>query len=147
MTREEIKILLVEDNPDDVKITQRAFKKNRLTNGLWVVRDGQEALDFLYHRGEYTDESKAPRPGLILLDINMPRMDGIEVLKRLKGDPKFKRIPVVMLTVSERDEDIIRSYDLGVNSYIVKPVEFSKFVEAIKCFYFYWTVTAELPWR
>ncbi len=141
----EIVILLVEDNPDDVEITKRAFKKARIKNRMYVARDGQDALDFLYRKGEYTGESKAPRPDLILLDINLPRVTGTDVLQKLKTDPNFKRIPVTMLTVSNRDEDIIRSYDLGVNSYITKPVAFDKFVEAIKSYHFYWTVITKLP--
>lgn len=145
MKHKEIVILLVEDNPEDVKITRRAFEKGHIKNNMYVVRDGQEALDFLYHQGEYTDESKAPRPDLILLDINLPRVNGIDILKRLKGDPNLRRIPITMLTISDRDEDIIRSYDLGVNSYITKPVDFGKFFEAVKTHHFYWTAITELP--
>lgn len=140
-----IAILLVEDNPYDVEITKRAFEKGKIRNTLYVVRDGQEALDFLYHQGGYTDESKAPRPGLILLDIRLPKIDGLEVLRRLKADPDFRKIPVIMLTVSDSDEDISKSYDLGANSYIVKPVEFDKFVEAMKSLYLYWAITNTLP--
>lgn len=136
-----INILLVEDNPDDIKITERALSKGRVLNRLYVVRDGQEAVDFLFHEGEYSDPKKAPRPGLILLDINLPKMDGIEVLKRIKADEKLKRIPVIMLTVSKRDEDVIRSYNVGVNSYIVKPVEFDNFVETVKNIELYWVLT------
>jgi len=145
MVVEAISILLVEDNPEDVEITQRAFKEGKVRNTLYVVRDGQEALDFLYHQGEYTDESKAPRPGLILLDIRLPKVNGIEVLKRLKTDPNLRRIPIIMLTVSDSDEDINKCYDAGANGYIVKPVEFDKFVEAMKSLYLYWTITNALP--
>lgn len=140
-----IAILLVEDNPDDVEITKRALEEGKVRNTLYVVRDGQEALDFLYHQGEYVDESKAPRPGLILLDIRLPKIDGIEVLGRLKSDPNFRKIPIIMLTVSDNDEDINKCYDLGANSYIVKPVEFDKFVQAMKSLYLYWTITNTLP--
>ncbi len=139
-----IDILLVEDDENDILITKRAFKKGKLTNRVFVVRDGEEALDFLYHRGKYKDEEKFPRPGLILLDINMPKMDGIEVLKRIKNDPELKKIPVIMLTISQRDQDIIESYQLGVNSYIVKPVEFEKFREAVSTIDLYWALN-ELP--
>lgn len=145
MKHKEVAILLVEDNPADIEITQRAFEKGMLKNNLYVVRDGEEALDFLYHRGQYTDERKSPRPDLILLDINLPRVTGIDVLKTLKTDPDLKRIPVTMLTVSDKHEDVVRSFDLGVNSYITKPVDFNKFVEAIKAHHFYWTVITELP--
>lgn len=136
-----VNILLVEDNPDDVKITERALTKGKVLNKLYVARDGQEALDFLFNEGEYADTQKAPRPGLILLDINLPKVNGIDVLKKVKGDEKLRRIPIIMLTVSKRDEDIIRSYDLGVNSYIIKPVEFEKFVEMIKNIELYWLLT------
>lgn len=145
MAYKEIVILLVEDNPTDVKITKRAFKQSNLKNSLYVIRDGKEALDFLYHKGEYADESKAPRPDLILLDIKLPRVNGIDVLKRLKTDPDLKRIPITMLTISDSNKDITRAYDLGVNSYITKPVDFDKFVEAMKTHHFYWTVVTELP--
>lgn len=139
-----VNILLVEDNPDDVKITERAFNKGKILNRLFVARDGQEALDFLYHEGDYADPKKAPRPGLILLDINLPKVNGIDVLRKIKSDERLRRIPVIMLTVSKRDEDIIRSYDLGVNSYILKPVEFDKFVETIKNIKLYW-ILANVP--
>lgn len=145
--QKEIVILLVEDNPVDIEITRRAFEKSNIKYKLCVVRDGEEALDFLYHKGQYADGSQAPRPDLILLDINLPRIGGIDVLKTLKADPDLKRIPITMLTVSDKDEDIIRSFDLGVNSYITKPVDFNKFVEAMKAHHFYWTVITELPPR
>jgi len=129
-------ILLVEDSPSDVEITKRAFEKGKLRNKLCVVGDGQEALDFLYHQREYQDESKSPRPDLILLDINLPKLNGIEVLKRLKADPDLKRIPVIILTVSDKDEYINKSFELGATSYIVKPVEFDKFVQSMKGYYY-----------
>lgn len=140
-----VNILLVEDNPDDVKITERALKQGKVVNKLFIVRDGEEALDFLFHRGNYADTQKAPRPGLILLDINLPKVSGIEVLKEIKSKAELRRIPVIMLTVSKRDEDVINSYDLGVNSYIVKPVEFEKFVETIKNIELYWVLTNVAP--
>lgn len=140
-----ITILLVEDNPDDIEITKRAFQMGKVSNTLYIVRDGQEASEFLHHQGKYTDKDNAPRPGLILLDIRLPKIDGFEVLRRLKSDPNFKKIPVVMLTVSDTKEDINRCYNAGANSYIVKPVEFDKFVHAVKSLYLYWTITNTLP--
>jgi len=133
-----IKILLVEDNPDDILITEKAIKVAEILNQLWVARDGQEALDFLRHKGKYKDRANSPRPGLIFLDINLPKIDGIEVLKSIKQDPALKKIPVVMLTMSKRDEDILKSYDSGCNSFIQKPVEFEKFVEIVKQIGLYW---------
>jgi len=137
-THKIIRILLVEDNPDDIDITKRALKEARIINKLWVVRDGQEALDFLGHQGIYQDPSSSPKPGLILLDINLPKLNGIEVLKIIKRDAELKRIPVVMLTVSKRDEDIVKSYDDGCNSFIQKPVNFENFVEVVKQISLYW---------
>jgi len=133
-----VKILLVEDNPDDIQITQRALKEAKIINKLWIVRDGQEALDFLYHKHKYQDIATSPKPGLILLDINLPKVNGLEVLKKIKESPDLKRIPTVMLTVSRRDEDVIRGYNHGCNSFIQKPVEFEKFVEAVKLISLYW---------
>jgi two-component system, response regulator len=133
-----IDILLVEDNQDDVEITRKALKQARLFNRLHVVHDGREACDFLFRTGAYADPVSAPRPGLVLLDINMPRMNGLEVLKRLKADPELRRVPVIMLTVSRRDEDIIKSYEVGCNSFIQKPVDFDKFVEVVKQLSLYW---------
>jgi len=138
-----IPILLVEDDENDILITKRAFERYNFTNDLYVTRDGEEALEFIYRKGEYAEE-KIPTPGLILLDINMPKMNGIEVLRHIKGDPGKKRIPVVMLTTSRRDQDMIESYNLGVNSYIVKPVDFSKFLEAISTINLYWSLN-QLP--
>ncbi len=139
-------ILIVEDNPNDVKITERAFNLSDVPKNLYVVRDGQEALDYLFRQGEYREPGKAPRPALILLDINLPKVDGIEVLRRIKSDENLKRIPVVMHTVSSRPEDVTRSYDMGVNSYVDKPVEFDACVEAIRKIESYWlsfNITAE----
>jgi CheY-like chemotaxis protein len=140
-----IKILLVEDNPDDIDITKRALKEAKVINKLWVVRDGQEALDFLQHKGEHKDASSSPRPGLILLDINLPKLNGIEVLKTIKQDSDLKRIPVVMLTVSKRDEDIVKSYNDGCNSFIQKPVNFENFVEVVKEISLYWGLLNIFP--
>ncbi len=131
-------ILLVEDNPDDIEITKRALKEAKIINNVFVVRDGQEALDFFFHQGDYQEPSKAPIPGLVLLDINMPKVNGVEVLRRIKQDKVLRYIPVVMLTVSRRDEDIVKSYNLGCNSFIQKPVDFDKFVEVVKEINLYW---------
>lgn len=141
MRTEALEILLVEDNPDEVELTKRALTKGKIANKLKVVRDGQEALDYMFHEVINNDKTKAPIPGLILLDIKLPKVDGIEVLRRLKSDSRLKNIPVVMLTTSRREQDIINSYDLGVNSYIVKPVDFDKFVETVKNIGFYWILT------
>lgn len=138
-----IHILLVDDDEDDILITRRAFERYEPKNTLYVVRDGNEALDFIYHRGNYKDKS-IPAPRLIFLDINMPKMNGIEVLRRLKNDPEKRCIPVVILTTSRREQDKIESYNLGVNSYIVKPVDFNKFIEAISTINLYWSLN-QLP--
>lgn len=140
-----IKILLVEDNPDDVDITKRALKEAKIINKLWVARDGEEALDFLHHQGVYQDLSSSPKPGLILLDINLPKLNGIEVLEIIKHDSDLKRIPVVMLTVSKREEDIVKSYDDGCNSFIQKPVNFENFVEVVKQISLYWGLLNIFP--
>jgi CheY-like chemotaxis protein len=139
------KILLVEDNPDDIRITQRALKEAKIINKLWIVTDGQEALDFLKHNGRYQDTAVAPRPELILLDINLPKVNGLEVLEKIKKDPDLKRIPAVVLTVSTRDEDIVKGYNYGCNSFIQKPVEFEKFVEVVKQIGLYWGLLNLIP--
>ncbi len=133
-----IEILLVEDNPDDVQITKRAFKEANLANRLYVTRDGQEALDFLFHEGQYQNQAQATIPGLILLDINMPRVNGIEVLKRIKSNDKLKIIPVIMLTISKQEEDLEKCYFSGCNSFIQKPVDFKNFIRVIKEIGLYW---------
>lgn len=140
-----IPILLAEDDPDDVAITQRALKKANILNPLYVVRDGEEVMEYLEHRGRYGSPEKAPRPGLILLDLNMPRMNGREVLKEVKGNPALRRIPIVILTTSKQEEDIIRSYDDGANTYITKPVEFHQFMEIVQALGRYWLCIAEIP--
>jgi len=142
-----LRILLVEDNPDDVAITRRALSKGSLENKVVVARDGQEALDLLKDRGAFEGAKAMPRPDLILLDLNLPRVDGREVLKEVKADRNLKRIPIVVLTTSERDEDILNSYGLGVNTYIRKPVNFDRFQEVIKTLHKYWVMVATLPAR
>ena len=138
--RELVKILLVEDNMDDIVITKKALKEAKIVNELYVVRDGQEALDFLQHQGAYQDPATSPKPGLILLDINLPKLSGVEVLARIKQDPNLRRIPVIMLTVSKRDEDVMKSYENGCNSFLQKPVEFDAFVQLVKEVGLYWAL-------
>lgn len=140
-----VKILLVEDNVQDIEITQRAFAKGRVRNELTVVRDGEEAIDYLYHRGKYQDPATSPRPGMILLDLNLPKVGGLEVLQQIKKDDQLRPIPVIVLTVSQREEDIVRSYDLGVNTYIQKPVEFDNFMRVVNAVHEYWILIATLP--
>lgn len=134
----EVEILIVEDNPLDAEMALRALKKNNLTNNVMVVGDGEEALDFLFAKGKYEERINSNRPKIILLDLKLPKINGLEVLKVLKSDPQTKIIPVIMLTSSKEESDVIKSYELGVNSYIVKPVDFDKFVEAIRNLGFYW---------
>jgi len=134
-----VHILLVEDNPQDVEITRRALEKGQVKNRLTVARDGQEALDIL-------DAIKGDDPpSLILLDLNMPRLNGIEVLQVIKGDPNLRRIPVIVLTTSTREEDIVRAYDLGVNTFISKPVRFEDFMRVVMTIQEYWILIATLP--
>ena len=134
------RILLVEDNPNDIEITRRALLKGQVKNELTIARDGQEALDILF--GSRPERSL---PGLILLDLNLPRVDGREVLSRIKGDPELRRIPVIVLTTSTREEDVVRSYDLGVNTFISKPVRFEDFIKVVAAIQEYWIVIATLP--
>ena len=145
MPTNEIEILLVEDNPNDVKLTLKALQKNKLTNQIQVVIDGEEALDFIFARNKYSDRSINDVPKVILLDLKLPKIDGLEVLKELKNDERTKKIPVVILTSSREESDIIKSYQLGANSYIVKPVDFEKFVSAIADIGLYWLLLNEMP--
>jgi CheY-like chemotaxis protein len=138
-------ILLVEDNPDHVLIIKRGLEANNVINQIAVAEDGQEALDYLYHQGRYAASPTAPRPGLILLDIKLPRVDGFEVLQRIKHDPALKAIPVVMLTSSEQDVDIAKSYLEGANSYISKPIQFTDFIEKVRKLELYWVLVNKLP--
>jgi CheY-like chemotaxis protein len=140
-----ITILLADDDPDDRQLTRDAFAENRLANVLNTVEDGEELLEYLQRRGRYADMKDAPLPGLILLDLNMPRKDGREALKEIKADANLRRIPIVVLTTSKAEEDILRTYDLGVNSYITKPVTFKSLVELIKLLGRYWFEVVELP--
>ena len=129
MTTDIIEVLLIEDDPGDVVITQEALAESKLMNTLHVANDGEQALRFLRREGEHAD---APRPGLILLDLNLPRVDGHEVLRQVKADPDLRRIPVVVLTTSQAEEDIVRSYDLHANAYVSKPVDFDRFLEVVR---------------
>ena len=139
-----INILLVEDNPDDVELTLHALKKSNIANPIEVVRDGQEALDYLFYKGKYLN-SKHSLPNLILLDLKLPKVNGIEILHKIKSDRKLKLIPVVVLTSSKEENDIMKSYDMGVNSYIRKPVDFDQFVDTVKQIGFYWLLINERP--
>jgi chemotaxis family two-component system response regulator Rcp1 len=139
---EAIEILLVEDNPGDIRLTQEALKDSKVFNTLHVVRDGVEAMAFLFREPPYED---APRPDIILLDLNLPRMDGRGVLEEIKKDGDLRRIPVVILTTSEADEDIIRTYDLHANCYITKPVDLNRFVTIVKTIESFWFQIVKLP--
>lgn len=141
-----ITILVCDDDEDDRMLTQQALEDAHISNSVRFVEDGEQLLDYLYQRGAYAGETgKAPRPGLILLDLNMPKIDGREALKTIKGDPTLRDIPIVVLSTSRLDEDIARSYQLGVNSFITKPVTFSGLVEAMNVLGRYWLEIVELP--
>lgn len=133
-----IEVLLVEDNPNDVEMTLYAFEQHRLSNRIHVVRDGAEALDFIFGAGAYADRRLDPGPRVILLDLKLPKVDGVEVLRRLKDDPRTRTIPVVVLTSSRDERDLVETYKLGANSYIVKPLDFAKFTEAVRQVGLYW---------
>jgi CheY-like chemotaxis protein len=138
-------ILIADDDPEDCLLIKDAFKESLLLNGLRFVEDGEELMDYLRHQGKYKDPSSSPRPGIVLLDLNMPKKDGREALKEIKSDPNLKSIPVVVLTTSKAEEDILRSYNLGANSFITKPVTFAGLVAAIKTLGTYWLQIVELP--
>lgn len=140
-----ITILMADDDPDDQMLTKDAFEESCLANDIRFVGDGEELMDYLYHRGKFQDHENAPRPGLILLDLNMPRKGGREALEEIKADQDLRNIPIVVLTTSKSEEDIIRSYDLGANSFIVKPVSFEGLVRVIKGLGKYWFELVELP--
>ncbi len=138
-------ILLAEDNPDDVLLTQRAFKKSNILNELVVVNDGQEALDYLFGKGKYKERDISIMPEIILLDLKMPKLDGLETLKKIRKSLKTKHLPVIILTTSKEEKDIVKSYCLGANSYINKPVDFDQFVEAVNQLGLYWLVLNQQP--
>ncbi len=141
-----IEILLVEDNPNDVELTLHALKKYRVTNSIHVVRDGEEALDYIFGRGAYNGRNVLDTPKVILLDLKLPKVDGIEVLRQLKSDPDTQMIPVVVMTSSREERDIVETYQLGVNSYIVKPVDFEQFTHAVQQVGLYWLLLNQ-PYR
>ena len=143
--KEDIPILLVEDDEDDIRLVERAFVKGRILNKLYTVRDGEEAMEFLTNTGRYTDKTVTPQPGLILLDLNMPKVSGMEVLKWLKDDENLHSIPVVVLTTSDMEKDIQFAYDYGASTFITKPVEFSNFLEAVVTLGKYWLQIAQMP--
>lgn len=143
--RTTVTILIADDDEDDCMLAREALLESRLVNELRFVKDGEDLMDYLYRRGQYAQESNAPRPGLILLDLNMPKKDGREALTEIKTDPNLRQIPVVVLTTSKAEEDIYRSYDLGANSFITKPVTFSSLVEVMKTIGKYWFELVELP--
>jgi CheY-like chemotaxis protein len=138
-------ILLVEDNADDEELTIRALKKNNVTNSLVVARDGVEALDYIFGGGAHAGRDIAALPGLVLLDLKLPKIDGLEVLRRIRADERTRRIPVTVLTSSKEEQDIMKSYDLGANSYIRKPVDFAQFTEAVRQLGIYWLMLNEAP--
>ena len=144
MDKKSVDILLIEDNADHVELILKALRDNNVLNEVHVVASGEDAMNFLYQRGGYAN---AAWPGLILLDIKLPGMDGIEFLRRIKADPNLKRIPVVMLTTSAGEKEIVESYNCGANSYIVKPVDFEQFVKVIKELKLYWMVVNSLPMK
>jgi CheY-like chemotaxis protein len=143
--KKSVVVLVADDDPDDCLLIKEAFKKGVLVNGLRFVEDGEELMDYLRRRGKYANPSSSPRPGIILLDLNMPRKNGREALKEIKSDPNLRSIPVVILTTSKDEEDILRSYDLGANSFITKPVTFPGLIDAVKSLGKYWLEIVELP--
>jgi len=145
VTPKPITILMADDDADDRLMAKDALEESRVLNDLYFVEDGEELLDYLYQRGKYSDPNSAPRPNIILLDLNMPRKDGREALREIKADPDLRRIPVVVMTTSKAEEDIYRSYDLGANSFITKPVTFERLVDMMRALGQYWIEFVELP--
>lgn len=140
-----VEVLLVEDNPQDLELALRAFKKANLTNRIEVARDGAEAIEFLFCEGAHAGRRIEDGPRVVLLDLKLPKVDGMEVLRRMKNDPRTKKIPVVVLTSSSEQKDVVESYDLGVNSYIVKPVNFERFAVAVQELGYYWLLVNQPP--
>jgi two-component system response regulator len=138
-------ILLVEDNPDDEKLTLLGLRKNKIANEIVVARDGAEALDYLFATGRYAERDRSQMPAVMLLDLHLPKIDGLEVLRRVRADEQLKRLPVVMLTSSNEEKDIVDSYNLGANSYVRKPVDFDEFSEAVRQLGLYWIILNEGP--
>jgi two-component system, response regulator len=145
MVKNDLEILLVEDNPNDVKLALHAFQKHHLANLVQVVRDGAEALEFVFCTDRYADRQIENGPKVILLDLKLPFVDGIEVLRRIKTDPRTQMIPVVIMTASKEERDVVDSYKLGVNSYIVKPVDFDQFTEVVRQLGYYWLLLNQRP--
>lgn len=143
--RNTVLILIAEDDPEDRMLAKDALEENRLVNQVQFVEDGEALMDYLNNKGEFADTNKYPKPGLILLDLNMPKKDGREALREIKSDPQLKLIPIVILTTSKAEEDIVRSYNLGVNSFITKPVTFDSLVEIMRTLSKYWFEIVELP--
>ena len=137
-------VLMAEDSEHDIIAAKRAWRKNNIANPLYIVRDGEECLDYLYQRGKYSALGAAPRPGIVLLDVKMPRMNGLVVLKHIRNDSKLHHLPVIILTTSKMEEDRLRSYDLGANAYIIKPIGFDKFTKAVETIHLFWQLV-ELP--
>jgi two-component system response regulator len=138
-------ILLIEDNPEDVEITLRAFQKQHIANKIHVVRDGEEALECLFSTGRYAERSPCQNTRLILLDLKLPKVDGLEILQKCKADPRTKHIPIVVLTSSREEQDLAKSYNYGVNSYVVKPVDFPQFSDAVRQLGLYWMLLNQVP--
>lgn len=144
MEKKPFVVLMAEDSEHDIIATERAWKANKIRNPLYIVRDGEECLDYLHRLGKYTSPKDAPKPGILLLDIRMPKLNGLEALEQIRQDNEYKSLPVIILTTSRQEEDRIKSYKLGVNAYIVKPVDFLNFSEAIKTINLFWELV-ELP--
>ena len=144
MSKQPYVVLMAEDNKHDIVAAKRAWKQNEIKNSLQIVNDGEECLDYLYQRGKFSEPGSAPRAGILLLDVNMPKMDGLTVLQHVRKDKNLRRLPVIMLTTSDLEEDRIRSYDLGANAFIRKPVGFDNFSNALKTTNLFWELT-ELP--
>lgn len=140
-----VNILLVEDNPDDLELAMHALRQEKLANSIFVARDGEEALDFLFCRGPFSDRTFEHPPKLVLLDLKLPKIDGLQVLKELKNDPRTQSVPVVMMTSSKEERDLIESYKSGVNSFIQKPVDFDKFRSTVKSLGMYWLMVNQAP--
>ena len=145
MNNHPITVLLAEDDPEDIYLIGEALEEVAIPNQLKIVQNGEELLDYLYQRGDFSDPSESPRPGLVLLDLNMPRLDGREALSQIKADSDLRRIPIVVLTTSKAQEDILNTYNLGISGYISKPVSFSGLLEVIKSLGTYWLQTVQLP--
>jgi two-component system, response regulator len=145
VVNELVEVLIVEDNPDDEELIMLALQKHNLANDLHVVRDGAEALDYVFGQGQYEGRDIHATPRIILLDLKLPKVDGLQVLREIKSDERTKRIPVIVITTSREERDIVESYDLGVNSYMVKPVDFHQFTDAVKHMGFYWLLLNQPP--